>query len=286
MKLFIPRHGDGVGNWDLGGKRVLQRIVDICNWLETGSGTVETEILGEFYQHYCEDARKGRALVQTPNFVRSLILDKTLGEVLGQWGPVAVKAIDPTCGCGFFLTDIFRRTFAAWMGLPAAERRHVIRWNESDREEAVVAQIVLDQIYGVDLDPVCVAIARIRLLFEAWQASDLRMPYRIHVHQGDTLLHHRPLDGDEEKYGPWDYDVEAVRRVLSPNQYTVVVGNPPYITVKDRKLSQAYRDRYPTCHRQYSLAVPFMEVFFGLALKGRGRPEEPVIHEEQGVLFV
>ena len=27
-------------------------------------------------------------------------------------------------------------------------------------------------------------------------------------------------------------------------QYHVVVGNPPYITVKDRALNAAYRDRY------------------------------------------
>jgi len=26
----------------------------------------------------------------------------------------------------------------------------------------------------------------------------------------------------------------------------VVVGNPPYITVKDSALNQAYRDKYPT----------------------------------------
>src|SRR5262245_22052032 len=51
-------------------------------------------------------------------------------------------------------------------------------------------------------------------------------------------------------------------------QYHVVVGNPPYITVKDRGLNQEYRKRYTTCHRQYSLAVPFTERFFNLAVYG------------------
>jgi hypothetical protein len=52
-----------------------------------------------------------------------------------------------------------------------------------------------------------------------------------------------------------------------------VVGNPPYITVKDAELNAAYRKRYDTCHRQYSLAVPFIERFFDLAQalqNGRG----------------
>ena len=45
----------------------------------------------------------------------------------------------------------------------------------------------------------------------------------------------------------------------------MVVGNPPYITVKDPALSTAYRAAYKTCHRQYALTVPFMELFFRLA---------------------
>jgi hypothetical protein len=48
----------------------------------------------------------------------------------------------------------------------------------------------------------------------------------------------------------------------------VVVGNPPYITVKDRVLNQAYRERYATCKGTYALTVPFMERFFGLAKPG------------------
>ena len=47
-----------------------------------------------------------------------------------------------------------------------------------------------------------------------------------------------------------------------------LVGNPPYITVKDRALNEAYRLRFESCHRKYSLAAPFMEQFFALAVKG------------------
>ncbi len=50
----------------------------------------------------------------------------------------------------------------------------------------------------------------------------------------------------------------------------MVVGNPPYVTVKDKAANRLYRARYSTCHRQYSLAVPFTERFFGLALPGEG----------------
>ncbi len=75
---------------------------------------------------------------------------------------------------------------------------------------------------------------------------------------------------EEESWAPEIYaceDKEEISRALG-QQYHAVVGNPPYITVKDKALNQAYRDRYATCHRQYSLSVPFMERFFDLAVAG------------------
>ena len=48
-------------------------------------------------------------------------------------------------------------------------------------------------------------------------------------------------------------------------EHDVVVGNPPYITVKDAALNATYRQLYSTPHRQYALTVPFMELFFRLA---------------------
>ena len=47
-----------------------------------------------------------------------------------------------------------------------------------------------------------------------------------------------------------------------------MVANPPYITPKDRALNAAYRDRYSTCHMEYSLAVPFLERIVSLAVEG------------------
>jgi hypothetical protein len=117
--------------------------------------------------------------------------------------------------------------------------------------------------------------------------------FKIHVATGDSLLHGKRFREFEDNSGPQrtfdtgeeefrdalkhHYEVEdrnALQRILG-QQYHAVVGNPPYITVKDGALSKLYRDRYPSCHRQYSLSVPFMERFFDLALKGDGTPARP-----------
>ena len=75
--------------------------------------------------------------------------------------------------------------------------------------------------------------------------------------------------------------MDELNRILGQS-YHAVVGNPPYITVKDAALNQTYRKRFASCHRQYSLGVPFTERFFELAKnpsppahlpKGRGEED-------------
>ncbi|MCY7289020.1 MAG: BREX-2 system adenine-specific DNA-methyltransferase PglX, partial [Cryobacterium sp.] len=58
--------------------------------------------------------------------------------------------------------------------------------------------------------------------------------------------------------------------LLGRATYHVVVGNPPYITVKDRLENQAYRDRYGSCSGAYALSVPFAERMFQLAVRTDG----------------
>ena len=116
--------------------------------------------------------------------------------------------------------------------------------------------------------------------------------FSIHLAVGDSLLHGRRFREFEDNTGPqrtFDTeevfrdelkhhyeveDVEALHRILG-QQYHAVVGNPPYITVKDRALSELYRARFPSCRGKYSLSVPFMERFFDLAVKGDGTPQQP-----------
>ena len=85
-------------------------------------------------------------------------------------------------------------------------------------------------------------------------------------HQGDLLaeLAGRPA------FAYYTEDGDLLARYLQPGQYTVVVGNPPYITVKDKVLNERYRgmEEYSACSGQYALSVPFTQRFFALAKKG------------------
>lgn len=225
---------------------------------------LDTRFLGDLYQDLSEAARKRYALLQTPEFVEEFILDRTLEPAIKTFGLDGIRLIDPTCGSGHFLLGAFQRLLDHWQrsapGMDARER--VIK--------------ALAGVHGVDLNPFAVAIARFRLLVAALQASGIRTlreapGWTFNVTTGDSLLHGRRFDllgaDDLSQRYPHAYaaeDIDAINRILG-QRYHAVVGNPPYITASDSALNALYRKRYETCHRKFSLGVPFTERFFQLA---------------------
>lgn len=243
--------------------------------------TWNTRFLGDLYQDLSEATRKRYALLQTPEFVEEFILDRTLTPALREFGYRTVRMIDPTCGSGHFLLGGFDRMVGEWSRA------------EPTRNRRDVAQKALDAVAGVDLNPFAVAISRFRLLLAALQASDVQRlsdapDFTIHVAIGDSLLHGQRFglsgqsgirsddlfDVAESHAGSGlahayaSEDLQQVQRILG-RQYHAVVGNPPYIVVKDAALNAAYRSQYASCHMKYSLGAPFTERFFELAVTGR-----------------
>ena len=110
--------------------------------------------------------------------------------------------------------------------------------------------------------------------------------FKLNVAIGDSLLHGKRFgmtatdgmfEGAEHYAGTGlahayaSEDLAEVNRILG-RQYHTVVGNPPYIVVRDASLNAAYRQRYASCHMKYSLGAPFTERFFDLAVTGTGQP--------------
>jgi len=234
--------------------------------------TWNTRFLGDLYQDLSESTRKRYALLQTPEFVEEFILDRTLTPAIHEFSYREVRMIDPTCGSGHFLLGGFHRLVEEWSS------------NEPGRNRRDIAQKALDAVAGVDLNPFAVAIARFRLFVAALKVSTVNSltqapDFKLNVAVGDSLLHGKRhgmkategmFEGAEHYAGTGlahayaSEDLVEVQRILG-RRYHAVVGNPPYVTAKDPAVSEAYRKRFHSCHRQYSLAVPFTERFFELA---------------------
>lgn len=225
-----------------------------------------TRFLGDLYQDLSDYAKKTYALLQTPVFVEEFILDLTLTPAIAEFGLTGLKLIDPTCGSGHFLLGAFDRLVQAWAAIAP------------NVEVGERVQRALDSIHGVDLNPFAAAIARFRLTVAAIKAAGIKTlvaapAFRYHLAIGDSLLGGQSVQlgfdfGDGEEF---EYSVEDLQQhadILRPGQYHVVVGNPPYISVADPILREKYRARYTTCTGLWTLVVPFMELFFRLAVPG------------------
>lgn len=229
----------------------------------------DTRFLGDLYQDLSDHAKKKYALLQTPVFVEEFILDRTLDPAITEFGLSTVRLIDPTCGSGHFLLGAFDRLLARWrVEAPGLDARELV-------------QKALDAVHGVDINPFAVAIARFRLTVAALRASGVTRlrdapAFALHVAVGDSLIKNgvqQELFADEAPaFAYASEDLAEHPGILERGRYHVVVGNPPYITVKDKALNELYRRDYDTCHRQYALSVPFMELFFELAVRGDSGP--------------
>ncbi|MEU1346538.1 BREX-2 system adenine-specific DNA-methyltransferase PglX [Streptomyces sp. NPDC005795] len=259
-------------------------------------GELDTRFLGDLYQDLSEHARKTYALLQTPEFVEEFILDLTLEPAVEEFGldpawkhkpagwpgdePVVrgLRCIDPACGSGHFLLGMFERLLKKW------------REAEPGTEDWELVRRSLESVHGCDKNPFAVAIARFRMLVAVLKACGERRlaaapEFPINVAVGDSLLHGRGAEtvtetlfsgaGDDEDrtFAFRTEDVwEFADRVdlLGRGTYHVVVGNPPYITVKDKQENENYRKAYDACGGTYALSVPFAQRFFELAVRAGG----------------
>ena len=248
----------------------------------TEGETFDGRFLGDLYQDLDADVRKRYALLQTPEFVESYILDYTLDPAMEEFDPAELRAkgecfrmLDPTCGSGHFLLGGFRRLFRYW--------------SETEPELPVLERVqrALDSVCGTDLNDYAVAVARFRLLLgaigilrgsEGVDALEPIVGLRLSVMSADSLVPWEGIGGQQELLN--GEKESLLERYATPlerqrNQeffsvpFHVIVGNPPYVTAKDPGKRAAYRTFWgPACARKYALSSPFLWRFFDLGRAG------------------
>ncbi|WP_458207637.1 Eco57I restriction-modification methylase domain-containing protein [Haladaptatus sp. NG-SE-30] len=130
------------------------------------------------------------------------------------------RVLDPAMGCGRFLTSAIDQ-LAALRDEPERQARRKVAENG---------------IFGVDVDPVAVELARSAVWLETgvWPDDNLQV--------GDTLAD----DG---------------AAILDGRQYDAVIGNPPYVRSRHipAETKTDLKERYDTAMGAFDLYVPFVE---------------------------
>jgi SAM-dependent methyltransferase len=237
-------------------------------------------LMGDLYQDLDPVVKKRFALLQTPDFIVDFILDETLTPAIAEYGVESVRVLDPSCGSGHFLLAAFKRLVVA------------MREEHHERPVREIVTDVLGRVVGIDLNDYACGLARARLVMTALELSgetrlEAAAAFHPQVFWADALEQVERVEPEqmmlptmqaEDQKSPALMTRPEVRAALRPvlrQGFHVVVGNPPYITEKDkgkkeyhRALVEKKKRRYVSAAGTYSLAAPFTERMLALCADG------------------
>lgn len=162
-------------------------------------------------------------------FLRSDMQQKDLSKIFRQIEngkgfyatPEAIEAsldalgsltlLDPACGSGHFLTSGLDEIYRAQESL----MRGLNRGNKPDPETRYKTKrdLALHNIYGVDVDPVAVEIAKLRIWLKivegnSWKPTFGKLPnIDVNINDGNSLVG-LPIKGPVESMEIWNEDIE------------------------------------------------------------------------------
>jgi Alw26I/Eco31I/Esp3I family type II restriction m6 adenine DNA methyltransferase len=212
----------------------------------------------------CIKSKRNQGLFYTPERVVQFIVERTLDHLESNESDLLnIRICDPAVGTGAFLSE-------ALNALETRVQRDKGMRTSTDGSERIRSQIVRNCLFGVDLDPIAVKIAKAVLFKRIGQQSSRIIP---NVRVGNALIgrrhsnemcRHQDLMAEISENCTEFFELPDVfhwpvefPEVFSPprNGFDAIIGNPPYeiVSVKEsgiasRSLDQAFfRKTYETC---------------------------------------
>ncbi|MEX2715970.1 MAG: class I SAM-dependent DNA methyltransferase [Candidatus Sigynarchaeota archaeon] len=240
----------------------------IGNLHETVARAPEADVAGLFYERHVATGKNKRGIVYTPAPVCKVVVKKAMEPALARiidqardgvarGDAMAVDAaitslagfsvMDPACGTGPFLVHAFR--------LLDATREKVERITGKR-----VFGSPLEQVHGIDEDPLAVEIARFNVCLEAAMSRGQRD--RVSARDNADVVVKNIQVGN----------AITGRRFQDPaNKFDAVVGNPPYVNYKkylDRIDRRFLEENYRVFDGQADFSYYFFELHARLLKDG------------------
>jgi len=265
------------------------------------------EILGTIYERFLgrvvrttdhrvkiedKQTRKERGVYYTPQHIVDYIVSSTLGDSLSKCKSsddvAKIKVLDPACGSGSFLLGAYA-TLIEWhkayygskKRLSSEDRKSAyIDDNDSVRLTATLKrQILINNIFGVDIDSQAVEVTRFSLSLKALEETRHDELYEERTLFKQTVLPdlsqnikcgNSLIANDYSMYPPERAEVNAFEwndqftEVMQKGGFDVVIGNPPYIDSEwlvrtNPKLRKYCVGRYESAKGNWDIFCVFIE---------------------------
>ncbi|MCE0484189.1 MAG: BREX-1 system adenine-specific DNA-methyltransferase PglX [Methylacidiphilales bacterium] len=224
------------------------------------------------------EVRKAGGVYYTPEYIVRYIVESTVGQLIAGKTPdriAGMRFADIACGSGSFLLGIYDLLI----------RYHTKYYNDNpgkakkgetvEREDGVhlslqkKREILLNNIYGVDIDTQAVEVAQLSLYLKLLQDETpaSARQYLLDFEQqallpslsknivcGNSLIGRDVTAADlfengetERKLNPMDFE-DAFPQIMKRGGFDAIVGNPPYIRIQIMQESRPQSSEYLKQH--------------------------------------
>ena len=208
------------------------------------------------------EVRKAGGVYYTPEYIVDYIVANTVGEAIKGKTPdeiVNIKILDPACGSGSFLLGAYKYllNYHKEYFLKNKTKKYMGSRYEIIDESGNLAlwvrkQILINNIFGVDIDSNAVEVAKLSLLLKSFEDSFNFNEYgqgsllneKIlpsldnNIKCGNSLIgndfYESHLDLDDAalyKINCFDWN-SKFRDIMKTGGFDVVIGNPPYVKIQ------------------------------------------------------
>jgi len=298
---------------------------------------IPSDILGQVYERFLgkvirltaghqakveekPEVRKAGGVYYTPTFIVGYIVSNTLGRLLRGLTPkeaARLKILDPACGSGTFLLGAYQFLLdwhlnwylandpEKWAQRNPSPIFALQKMGEAGRGWQLTTEkkkeILLNNIYGVDLDPQAVEVTKLSLLLKVLENASGQLGLGLervlpdlgnNIKCGNSLIGFDYFEGqllvdDEERarVNPFDWKREFPE-VFDPHRHSVtpppnstlrnlgeagrgfdaVIGNPPYLFITE--LGQSEKDYYFKKYKTTEYRFDVYGLFIELSVQG------------------
>jgi type I restriction-modification system DNA methylase subunit len=246
------------------------------------------------------EVRKAGGVYYTPKYVVDYIVENTVGKLIKGKTPnqvAKIKICDPACGSGSFLIGAYQFLLdwhlKYYTDNPQKKKKDSPLTPDGNLTTAEKKRILLNNIFGVDIDTQAVEVTKLNLLLKALegetQASISKQltffNERVLPNLGDNIKCGNSLIGSDFYDDQLDLFPEQIKKInafgwkegfpeiFKYGGFDAVIGNPPYVlgreTFEDR-VKEYFASKYMSYGGKFDLYIYFTEKALSL-LSNKGR---------------
>lgn len=244
------------------------------------------------------EVRKAGGVFYTPKYIVDYIVENTVGKIIeGKTAEQVskIKILDPACGSGSFLLGAYEyllKWHTDYYSKKNKKTKEPQLTPDGNLTSAIKKQILINNIFGVDLDEQAVEVTKLSLLLKCLEGETkasithqmTMFKERVlpnldnNIKAGNSLVNENYYNGEiefesnaEKKIKPFNWQ-STFKEVFARGGFNVIIGNPPWVDLKGHpaELIKYYFNNYYTAENRINLYAIFLERAIQL-MEGTGK---------------